>query len=180
MGTTFYLQLGFLLAVFLYRPLRNALRGLFHARKQGDSMGFLTAYEGTYKVVVDEERNYWVELSKHVSQGSKESAERALSKVVMTKGEAIPTPDVARYRQLMLLASIKSWNLDDDNGTVWPIDLKHVQALPAGIFDDLWKAVEGQNKVRTPEEDRQFPVEDLSSGTDGDAGAAELLDIPAA
>jgi hypothetical protein len=180
MHASFYMQLGIIAAVILHRPLASFARGLFHARKQGDSMGFLTAYEGVNRVVVDAERGYWVDLAKHVSQGSKEAAERALSKVVMTGGEAVPTPDVARYRQLMLLASIKAWNLDDDNGTVWPLDLKHVQQLPGSIFDDLWKAVDGQNKVRTPEEDRQFPVEDLGGGTDGDAGAPELFDVPSA
>jgi hypothetical protein len=142
-------------------------------------MGFLSAYEGTNKVVIDEERDYWVELAKHVSQGAKEDAERVLSKVVMVKGEALPTPDVARYRQLMLLASIKMWNLDDENGTVWPVDLKHVQQLPAHLFDELWKAVEAENKARTPQEERQFPVEDLSGSEDGDAGASELFDVPA-
>jgi hypothetical protein len=156
-----------------------SFRGLFKSKKQGDTMGFLSVYEGTNRVVIDEERNYWVELSKHVSQGAKEDAERALSKVVMTGGVAVPTPDIARYRQLMIVASVRSWNLDDDNGAVWPIDLKHVQMIPSEIFDDLWKAVEGENKERTPQEQRQFPVEDVSSGPDGDGGASELGDVPA-
>jgi hypothetical protein len=143
-------------------------------------MGFLSAYDGTNRVVVDQEREYWVDLAKHVSQGAKEDAERTLSKVVMIKGEAIPTPDVARYRQLMLLASIKAWNLDDDSGSVWPIDIKHVQMLPSGIFDELWKAVETENKEKTPQEERQFPAEDLGSGPDGDGGPSEFFDFPAA
>lgn len=143
-------------------------------------MGFLAVYDGTNHVVVDEERDYWVELAKHVSQGAKEEAERTLSKVIMVKGEAIPTPDVARYRQLMLLASVKSWNLDDDNGTVWPVDLKHVQMLPSDIFDELWKTVEGENKAKTSQEERQFHNDALGSGEDGDAGSAELLNVHSA
>lgn len=142
-------------------------------------MGFLSAYEGSRKIVIDEKRGYWVDLRDFVSQGAKEDAERTLSKVVMKHGEAVPMPDVARYRQLMLVAAIKDWNLDDDNGQVWPIDLRHVQKLPGNIFDDLWKEVDGVNKDRTPEEERQFPVEDLGGSEDGFGRAPEFLDLPA-
>lgn len=140
-------------------------------------MGFLSVYEGSRKVVIDEARGYWVDLHDYVSQGAKEEAERCLSKVVMIKGVATPTPDVARYRQQMLLASIKAWNLDDDNGTVWPVDLKHVQMLPVGVFDQLWDVVDGQNQDLSPEEQRQFPVEDVSGDPDGDSGSTELLNF---
>lgn len=142
-------------------------------------MGFLSAYEGSRKIVVDEMRGYWVELLDYVSQGAKEEAERTLSKVVMNRGEAIPTPDVARYRQLMLVAAIKDWNLDDDNGVKWPVDLKHVQMLPGEIFDELWKEVDGQNKGRSTEEERQFLDEDLRSGADGDVRPADVLYLSA-
>lgn len=142
-------------------------------------MGFLSAFEGFRKVMVDTDRGYWVELLDYVSQGAKEEAERTLSKVIMVGGAATPTPDVARYRQLMLLASIRSWNLDDDSGRVWPVDLKHVQMLPGHIFDELWKEVDGTNKERTTEEERQFPAEDVSGDPDGLGGSVELLDFPA-
>ena len=142
-------------------------------------MGFLSVYDGSTKVIVDEERDYWVELSDYVSQGAKEEAERCLSKVVMVGKEAVPTPDVARYRQQMLLASIRAWNLDDDTGFVWPMDLKHVQKLPGHIFDLLWKKIDEQTKEDSVEDQRQFPAEDLGSGSDGDGGSADLLDLPA-
>lgn len=141
-------------------------------------MGFLSVYEGSRKVFIDDERGYWVEIADYVSQGAKEEAERCLSKVVMIKGEAVPTPDVARYRQLTVHAAIKNWNLDDDHGHVWPIDLRHVQKLPGEVFDKLWEVVDGQNKEMTAQEQRQFHVEDLGSGEDGDGGASELLDVP--
>lgn len=147
--------------------------------KQGENMGFLTAYEGFRKIFIDEKRGYWVELREFISQGAKEEAERTLSKVVMQHGEAVPVPDVARYRQLMLVAAIKDWNLDDDSGHVWPVDLRHVQKLPGTVFDDLWKEVDAGNKERTSEEERQFPAEDLGGGEDGFGRAPEFLDLPA-
>lgn len=141
-------------------------------------MGFLSVYDGSRKVFIDEARGYWVELADYVSQGAKEDAERSLSKVVMVRGEAVPTPDVARFRQQMVLAAIKSWNLDDDGGAVWPIDLEHVQMLPGEIFDRLWVEVDGQSKELTPQEQRQFHVEDLGGNPDGDVRPAELFDVP--
>lgn len=142
-------------------------------------MGFLSVYDGSHKLFVDESRGYWVELRDYISQGAKEEAERCLSRVVMVKGEAMPTPDVARYRQQTVLAAIKSWNLDDDGGAIWPIDLKHIQMLPGDIFDQLWDAIDGQTKELSPQEQRQFHAEDVSGSPDGNDGSPELLDLPA-
>jgi len=143
-------------------------------------MGFLSIYDGTRKVVLDKDRDYWVEIADHISQGDKEEAERCISKIVMIDGTATPTPDVTRYRQLLVVAAIKSWNLDDDNGSVWPVDLKHVQKLPGSVFDELWKEVDGGTKGRSPEEDRQFPAEDFGGGSDGDSRASDVFDVPSA
>lgn len=142
-------------------------------------MGFLSVYDGSRKVFIDEARGYWVELSDYVSQGEKEEAERCLSRVVMVRGEAVPTPDIARFRQQMVLAAIKSWNLDDDNSAIWPVDLKHVQMLPVALFDKLWDVVDGQNEEMSDEDMRQFHDENLSGSENGDGGASELLDLPA-
>lgn len=142
-------------------------------------MGFLSVYEGSRKIFIDEARGYWVEISDYISQGAKEDAERCLAKVVMVGDKAVPTPDVARFRQQSVLAAIKTWNLDDDNGRVWPLDLKHVQMLPTEVFDLLWDAVDGQNKELSPQDQRQFHAEDVSGDPDGYVGTAELLDVPA-
>lgn len=137
-------------------------------------MGFLTAYSSTTKVVIgDEGRGYWVELKDCLSQGDKEKAEQALTTGQLTGGQDIQmVMDVARYRQLMVLAAVKSWNLDDDNGVVWPIDLEHVQMLPGSEFDRLWSLVDRSNAPAPSEERKRFPAGSISSNTDGDAGAA--------
>lgn len=166
-------------AALTYGPLNRWFRGLFLNHK-GENMGFLSVYDGTRKVIIDEERDYWVEISEYVSQGAKEDAERCISKVVMVDGNAVPTPDITRYRAQMLVASIKTWNLDDEDGRIWPVDLKHVQMLPGSIFDTLWKEVDNKGKERTPQDERQFPVEDLGGDSDGDGGATEPFDVPSA
>lgn len=137
-------------------------------------MGFLSAYSTTTKVTVgDEQRGYWVELKDCLSQGDKEKAEQALTTGQMTAGQDIKmVMDVARYRQLMVLASIKSWNLDDEAGNVWPVDLAHVQMLPGNEFDRLWGIVDKTNAPASSAERKRFPDAGVSGDQDGDAGAA--------
>lgn len=129
-------------------------------------MSFLSAYSATQKVTLgDPERGYWVELREYVSQGDKTEAERALQGRQHVNGtDVIMNMDVARYRQLMVLASVKAWNLDDDNGKIWPINIQNVQRLPGPEFDRLWAIVDKMNKPIAIEERRQFP----DSGGDGD------------
>ena len=122
-------------------------------------MGFLSAYAGTKKVTIGEpERGYWVELRDYVSQGAKTEAERALQGRQRVNGnDVVMDMDVARYRQLMVVASVASWNLDDEGGQVWPVDLAHVRMLPGPEFDRLWSLVDAQNKPADAVERRQFP-----------------------
>lgn len=130
-------------------------------------MGFLSPYSGTRKVTVgDPERGYWVELREVLSQGAKEKAEQALQgRQRVNGGEVVMQMDVARYRQLMVEASIVTWNLDDDNGKIWPVNLSSVQRLPGNEFDRLWSMVDEMNTPVDPKERRQFPDE----GDDGDS-----------
>lgn len=146
-------------------------------KNKGEKMGFLSIYGGTRKIVIDKDRDYWVEIVDFISQGDKEEAERCISKIVMVDGQATPSPDVTRYRQLLVIAAIKSWNLDDEDGRIWTVDLKHLQMLPGSVFDELWKEVDGGTPSRTPEEERQFPAPDLGGDSDGDSGSAEPFDV---
>jgi len=122
-------------------------------------MGFLSAYSGTQKVTVgDPARGYWVEIREYVSQGDKTKAEQVLQGRQRVNGsDVVMDMDVAGYRQLMVVASIVSWNLDDDNGRVWPINLQSVRQLPGPEFDRIWKVVDELNAPASSGERRQFP-----------------------
>jgi hypothetical protein len=142
-------------------------------------MAFLSAYSATRKVPIGPAGSgYWVELREHLSKGATEEAERAL-----TSGRVVPgqdfemSIDTARYRQLMLLAAIVSWNLDDDEGKVWPLTLKSVQDLPGSEFDRLWKVVDDFNSPDSPQERRQFPDAGAGSDPHGDGGPAVPVDV---
>lgn len=121
-------------------------------------MGFLSAYEGTTRVTIgDPERGYWVELREVLSQGARQKAEQELmGRQQLNGNDVLMKMDVVGYRQMMLLASIKDWNLDDDSGRIWPINLQSVQRLPGPVFDQLWSEVDASNAPRSVAEQRQF------------------------
>ena len=129
-------------------------------------MGFLSAYAGTQKITVgDPTRGYWVEVREYISQGDKTKAEQVLQgRQRVNGGDVTMDMDVAGYRQLMVLASIVNWNLDDDNGRVWPINLQSVRQLPGPEFDRIWKVVDELNAPVSTTERRQFP--DSLDGSD--------------
>lgn len=136
-------------------------------------MGFLSVYSGVKRVVIDSERNYWVDLKKHISHGDREGAERSLVQMSVENGKTNISPDVTQYRQLLLTASISAWNLDEEDGTVWTVNLDNVQRLPGEVFDRLWLEVDGMGKEEKGAQSRQqFPVGDFSGDPNGDSGSA--------
>jgi hypothetical protein len=122
-------------------------------------MGFLSVYSGVRRVDVGtSDRGYWIDLREHVSQGGREAAERTLAKIITgPDGKPQARPDITSYRQLMVLAHVVDWNLDDDDGKIWPIDLAHVKQIPGGEFDAIWTVVDELASPPSTEEQRQFP-----------------------
>jgi hypothetical protein len=141
-------------------------------------MGFLSVYSGVKRIVVDSERDYWVDILEHVSQGGREAAERSLSAMTFVDGKTVPNPDVAKFRQLSVLAAVSAWNLDDEDGTIWPLTLRSIQNLPGVIFDQLWEAVDSMNSPRSSEESQQFRDGDVSSDPHGDGRTPVVEHVP--
>jgi hypothetical protein len=125
-------------------------------------MPFLDAYAGTRRVDIGPpDLGYYVLLKEHISYREREEAERALSRMFISNGTQELRPDVTRYRQLMVLAHIQEWNLDDERG-VWPVNLDSVKRLPGDEFDRLWVIVDDiasppKDAVEAAGERRQFP-----------------------
>ena len=121
-------------------------------------MSFLSAYNGVTRVVVSSEgdKEYWVDLKKYLTQGGQETAEAAMNRVEVVNGNPVVRPDVAKYRKLMVLAAISDWNMDDDNGTVWPINLQNVSRLPLPVFNQLWTQVQTNNSEAERSKDEQL------------------------
>lgn len=138
-------------------------------------MGFLSAYSGVRRVDLD--GHYWVDLKEHLSQGAKERGDRALQQMQIVDGKPHVTPDVVEFRQQLVLASIADWNLDDDNGHVWPINMTCVKRLPVAVFDRLWAVVDETNKPPTSAERAQFPEGAVRGDPDEDPRAANPVDV---
>ncbi len=137
-------------------------------------MPFLDAYSGVRRVTIgDPERGYWIDLKEHISYRAREEAEKALSKVVIAGSVQEVRPDVTRFRQLMVLAHIDAWNLDDERG-VWPVNLDNVKRLPGDEFDRVWVVVDDLGSpAQDTDERRRFPDAGDGGDQERDGGAAD-------
>ena len=141
-------------------------------------MGFMSAYDGTHRIVIPHpDGDYWVELKKHLTHGAAERSVAALQGLEVVDGKARSKADVYRHQMERVLASIVSWNLDDDNGQVWPINQQSLRRLPDAVFDLLFEAVDRSNAPEGKAERTRFPDEGAVGDSDGDAGAAEPVDL---
>jgi hypothetical protein len=142
-------------------------------------MGFMSAYDGTHRVTIPHpDTEYWVEIRDHLSHGATERSTAALQALTMVDGKPCPVPDVYKSRAETVLASIVTWNLDDDNGTVWPVNMQSLRRLPDSVFSLLHDAVEESNKPRPAAEQARFHGEGVVGDPDGDAGAPVDGDVP--
>ena len=143
-------------------------------------MSFLSAYEGITRVKVGPSGlDYYIDVREHISYQEREAAEKALSDMKVEGTVVTPSPDVMRYRRLLVLAHVKAWNLDDEHGATWPIDAEHVGALPGEVFDELWAVVDGKGKPRDKDTQRRFPDGVDVSDQVRKPRARKLAEIPA-
>lgn len=143
-------------------------------------MGFMSAYEGTHRIAIPHpDKEYWVDLKQHLTHGATEKSAAALQAMELVDGKPRPAPDVFRSRSETVLASIIGWNLDDDNGVVWPINMQSVRRLPDSVFDLLHEAIAESNKPRAAAEQARFHGEVVGGDPDGDTGAPVVGDVPA-
>lgn len=121
-------------------------------------MGFLSSYEGIYRLKVGPAAlDYYIDVREHISYNEREAAEKALSEMRVEGNQVTPNPDVMRYRRMLVMAHITEWNLDGDDGSVWPIDFEHVGRLPDDVFDHVWKQIDSDPAKRDKDAQRRFP-----------------------
>lgn len=143
-------------------------------------MGFMSAYDGTHRVVIPHpDKEYWVDLKNHLTHGATEKSTAALQQLTMVDGKPCPAPDVFKSQAELVLASVVAWNFDDDNGTVWPINMQNLRRLPDSVFTLLHRAVEVSNAPDGPQERLRFPDEGPVGDSHGLGGAAFPVDVPA-
>lgn len=145
-------------------------------------MGFLSAYSGTRRI--DLGGGYWVEVKECLSIVEKQRAEKVLSRdpVVDQNGRGTAKVDMPAFHNEMLYHSITSWNLDEDDGTVWPLSpepvkRKNIARLPAAVFDRILEVVDELNGPQSSRERAQFPVPGVGGDPEWDAGPAVAVDV---
>lgn len=148
-------------------------------------MGFLSAYDGTHRVAIphpDPTKEYWVDLRKYLSHGATEKAHLALQEMELHQGRPQPAPNVYKQKTELVHAAILGWNLDDDNGTIWPINVQSIRRLPDEVFELLHGEVERLNAPRSKEDQAQFRAADLGGDqvARGGVDAAGAVDVPGA
>jgi hypothetical protein len=153
--------------------------------------GFLSAYEGTERI--DLGRDYWADVKKCLSTKESAAMEGAMGGKqqldVGTKRQ-FATLDVRAGRVEMVVASLVAWNLDDDDGTLWPLDpdkppykpgcerRQSVDRLPSPVFDKIWKRCDELNGQDSGEDQARFPEPAELGDPDGDDGAAGPPGLP--
>jgi hypothetical protein len=143
-------------------------------------MAFLSSYEGIYRLNVGPTGlDYYIDVREHITYHEREAAEKALSEMKINGTQANVNPDVTRYRRQLVLAHIKEWNLDNEDGTIWPVDFEHVGKLPDDVFDLVWQQVDAAPGKRDKAAQRRFPDGVDVSDQVRKPRAGKLAEIPA-
>lgn len=150
-------------------------------------MGFLDNYAGTERI--DLEDGYWIDIKICLSRDEKRAAEGFMSRVGAVsdpnddkKMITRAVPDLPRYRDELVIASIVDWNLDDTNGTVWRLDppsakRANVGRLPDAVFDKVYKRADALNKEPEVPEQKTFRNEPGERDPEGLARTGDVVDV---
>jgi hypothetical protein len=153
--------------------------------------GFLSAYEGTERV--DLGRGYWADVKKCLSSaemGAVEAAMGGRQRMDVGSGRQFVQLDTRAGRVEMVVASLIDWNLDGEDGTIWPLDpdkppykpgcgrRQSVDRLPGPVFDKIWKRCDDLNGQDSGEDRARFPDPGELGDPDGDGGAAGPGGLP--
>lgn len=148
-------------------------------------MTFLSNYDGVVRIDVG--NGYWIDIKECLSRDEKRTAEGFMSRVGAVsdpnddkKMITRAVPDLPRYRDELVIASIVDWNLDDEKG-VWrlePASAKraNVGRLPDTVFDKVYKRADELNKEPEVVEQKAFRDESGERDPAGFAGAGDVVD----
>lgn len=179
-------------AIALYRTCTTKRRSM---------PGFLdaTGYGGTTKIELG--GGYWAEVKNCLSTAEKEWVDNLLGgkqKVDVSVQRQYADLDIGGSRTEMVVQSLVAWNIDDPDGTVWPLDAggkfagrdgqnpyppncprrQSVARLPAPVKDQIWAKCDELDNPRQGREAADFPDPDVGGDPDGDAGAASAPPVP--
>ena len=165
--------------------------------------GFLQAsgYDGTEKIDLGE--GYWAEVKKCLSAEEMAFVENTMGAGkqridVSNGGRQFAELDIRSSWNEMVVQSLAGWNVDDPDGTVWPLGAGgkfagrggenpyppgcprrlSVARLPDPVFKQIWAKCDELNSPRTGREAADFPDPDELGDQDGDTGATGPGAVP--
>jgi hypothetical protein len=162
--------------------------------------GFLEAsgYDGTERI--DLGNGYWADVKKCLS-----SAEASLAEAAMMTNHRLGDRGQAAdlnsrgYRTELVVLSLAGWNIDEQDGTVWPLDpgqpkagapvprnpylpgcprRQSVARLPEPVFELIWQKCDELNSPRTGPDAASFPDGAVGGDPYGDGGPAGPAAVP--
>jgi hypothetical protein len=141
-------------------------------------LGFLDSYEG--EETVDVGNGYWIKVKKCLSSAEykKVQAFFGAGRQTVTVGSSMSAQiNPSAGQDELLLQSITAWNLDDADGTVWPLEPEKekrasIGRLPSSVFMQIYQVCDEFNGPRKDAEAAQFPDEAVGGDPDGDDPAA--------
>lgn len=146
--------------------------------------GFLSAYDGTERVEFG--RGYWADVKRCLSHAEQQRAQAKLGagrQSIDLSGRASAVVDMNAFETEMIVLSLVAWNLDDEDGTVWPLApdkarRESVARLPASVAASIFQKCNELNGPMDKREAAGFPGADLGGGEVGDGGAAGVGVVP--
>jgi hypothetical protein len=166
--------------------------------------GFLEASGYTGTETIDLGNGYHAEVKKCLSAAEMTYVENTLGagkqKIdVSNGGRQFAELDLRASWTEMVVQSLVSWNLDEDDGhTPWPLDAggkfagrggenpyppgcprrQSVARLPDPVFKVIWQKCDELNSPKRGAEAASFPEQDERGDPDGDTGAAGPAAVP--
>ena len=171
--------------------------------KRSSMPGFLQAsgYDGTTRI--DLGNGYWADVKNCLSAEEMAFVENTMGAGkqridVSNGGRQFAELDIRSSWTEMVVQSLAGWNVDDPDGTVWPLDAggkfagrggenpyppgcprrASVARLPDPVFKTIWQRCDSLNSPRSGAEAASFPGPAVGGDQDGDGGAAGPAPVP--
>lgn len=146
--------------------------------------GFLSAYDGVERVEFG--RGYWADVKRCLTHAEQQQAQAKMGagrQSVNMSGQFSAVVDMNAFETELIVLSLVDWNLDDEDGTIWPLApdkarRDSVARLPASVAASIFQVCNELNGPMDKREAAGFPGADLGGGQVGDGGAAGVGVVP--
>lgn len=150
--------------------------------------GFLDAAGYSGETEIDLGHGYWVRVKNCLTSEEYARVQQLLGNGraalrIDGGGPSIVNIDLPAAMREMLANSVTAWNLDDPDGTPWPLEpdkakRASVARLPYPVLQQVYEKCDTLNGPRKGRDAARFPDEADGGAADGDGGAAGAVGVP--